>query len=61
MRILRRAPLALVPALAALALAPVAPQAVADPTPPAPVTEPAPRAVTRLATDEGTCGAVTSV
>ena len=61
MRILRRAPLALVPALAALALAPVAPQAVADPTPPAPVTEPAPRAVTRLATDEGTGGAVTSV
>lgn len=61
MRILRRAPLVLVPALAALALAPVAPQAVADPTPPAPVTEPAPRAVTRLATDEGTGGAVTSV
>ncbi len=61
MRILRRAPLALVPALAALALAPVAPQAVADPTPPAAVTEPAPRAVTRLATDEGTGGAVTSV
>ena len=61
MRILRRAPLALVPALAALALAPVAPQAVADPTPPAPDTEPAPRAVTRLATDEGTGGAVTSV
>ena len=63
MRIPRRAPLVLVPALAALCLAPLAPQAVADPAVPsesAP-SESAPRAVTRLATDEGTGGAVTSV
>ena len=66
MRIPRRAPLALVPALAALCLAPLAPlapPAVADPAAPSKGSAPAsePRAVTRLATDEGTGGAVTSV